>query len=168
MVELFKTYKDIKDWFLKTGLIKEFENLSKEKEKEYYLELIEYRNLIKSSFFEYVKDKIPLKELVERTNDIFLEAKVHPKLKIEKEIYSLDYTIEENDYNKLLAIIAIEVMGLLNSKHVKYLKKCNNHTCSLLFVDTSKNHSRRWCSMETCGNRTKVSRFSKKQKELLN
>lgn len=142
--------------------------MSKEKENKYYLEIIKYRNLIKSSIFDYEKDKILFKRLVERTNNIFLEAKVHPKLKIEKEIYSLDYTIENSDYNTLLAIIAIEVMSLLNSKHVKYLKKCNNHTCSLLFVDTSKNHSRRWCSMETCGNRTKVSRFSKKQKELQN
>lgn len=165
---MFKTYKDIKDWFSEANLVKEFGNLSKEKENEYYLEIIKYRDLIKSSFFEYEKDKTPLKKLVERTNDIFLEAKIHPKLKIEKENYSLDYTIEKNNYNKLLAIIAIEVMGLLNSKYVEYIKKCNNHTCSLLFVDTSKNHSRRWCSMETCGNRTKVNRFSKKQKELSN
>jgi predicted RNA-binding Zn ribbon-like protein len=59
-------------------------------------------------------------------------------------------------------------MKLLSSKYAQYVKRCNNHTCSLLFVDTSKNHSRRWCSMETCGNRIKVSRFSKKQKELHN
>ena len=30
--------------------------------------------------------------------------------------------------------------------------------CGWLFVDTSKNHSRRWCSMETCGNRAKAMR----------
>lgn len=36
------------------------------------------------------------------------------------------------------------------------LKKCANPQCILWFYDTSKNHSRRWCSMEICGNRHKV------------
>lgn len=166
MIELFKTYEDIKDWFIDAKLIKEFENLSKETEDKYYFELIEYRDLIKNSFFEYVKDKTSFENLVEKTNTIFLNAKVHPKLQIEDTNYTLEYDIKEKNCNKLLATIAIEVMNLLNSKDAKYIKRCNNHTCSLLFVDTSKNHSRRWCSMETCGNRKKASRFSKKQKEL--
>lgn len=149
------------------NLIKEFENLSKEKEDQYYFELIEYRDLIKNSFFEYIKDTTPLTKLIEKTNTIFLHSQVHPNLKIENNSYALEYTITNKNTNKLLTIIAIEVMKLLNSKDAKYIKRCNNHTCSLLFVDTSKNHSRRWCSMETCGNRKKASRFSKKQKELL-
>ena len=144
------------------------ENLSKKKRDQYYLELIEYRNLIKNSFFKYVEDKTPFDELVKKTNYIFLKSKVHPKLKIQDENYELEYSIYEKECNRLLVLIAIDVMALLNSKNAKYIKKCNNHTCSLLFVDTSKNHSRRWCSMETCGNRTKVNRFTKRQKELGN
>lgn len=37
------------------------------------------------------------------------------------------------------------------------LRRCANHdTCVLLFLDTSRSHTRRWCSMEACGNRNKV------------
>jgi predicted RNA-binding Zn ribbon-like protein len=37
------------------------------------------------------------------------------------------------------------------------LRRCANHdTCVLLFLDTSRSHTRRWCSMELCGNRSKV------------
>lgn len=141
--------------------------MSKLDEDRYYLELVEYRDLIKNSFFDYIKDKKTMEKLVEKTNNIFLEAKVYPSLKIKEENYFFEYEIKEEKCNKLLVTIAIELMHLLKSKDIQYIKRCNNHTCSLLFIDTSKNHSRRWCSMETCGNRKKASRFSKKQKETL-
>jgi CGNR zinc finger protein/putative stress-induced transcription regulator len=36
------------------------------------------------------------------------------------------------------------------------LKECAGDDCSAVFFDRSKNHSGRWCSMSTCGNRAKV------------
>jgi predicted RNA-binding Zn ribbon-like protein len=36
------------------------------------------------------------------------------------------------------------------------LKECAGEDCSAVFYDRSKNHSGRWCSMSTCGNRAKV------------
>jgi predicted RNA-binding Zn ribbon-like protein len=36
------------------------------------------------------------------------------------------------------------------------LKECAGPNCSSVFFDRSKNHSGRWCSMSTCGNRAKV------------
>lgn len=37
-----------------------------------------------------------------------------------------------------------------------HLKLCADETCRSVFYDRSKNHSGRWCSMSTCGNRAKV------------
>jgi predicted RNA-binding Zn ribbon-like protein len=42
------------------------------------------------------------------------------------------------------------------------IRKCENPECILFFYDTSKNHSRRWCSMDLCGNRAKVSAFRRR------
>ncbi|WP_443691321.1 CGNR zinc finger domain-containing protein [Pseudomonas sp.] len=39
---------------------------------------------------------------------------------------------------------------------VAKIKQCEG--CTWLFIDTSKNHRRRWCSMATCGNRAKAQR----------
>ncbi len=39
------------------------------------------------------------------------------------------------------------------------IRKCEDPKCILWFYDSSKNHSRRWCSMELCGNRAKVAAF---------
>ncbi len=39
------------------------------------------------------------------------------------------------------------------------VRQCGGETCGWLFLDTSKNHSRRWCVMSDCGNVAKVRRF---------
>jgi predicted RNA-binding Zn ribbon-like protein len=164
-VELFKSYEDIQDWFLKAGLLNEFSISKTQKKESHYKELIQYRDLIKKNCFAYVESKHPLNTLIEQTNQIILDNHIHPQIIFKEEHCVVEFTTQKKEYNELLGIIAIEVMNLLNSKNAQYIKKCNNHTCSLLFVDTSKNHSRRWCSMETCGNRSKVSNFSKRSKQ---
>ncbi|WP_072682653.1 CGNR zinc finger domain-containing protein [Arcobacter sp. LA11] len=133
-------------------------------QKKYFDDIVSYRALLKKSFNEYSESENTMNDLVEKTNNILFENKVHPQVRIEDNTYILDFSIKANKYNLFLTLIAIEVAKLLNSKELQYLKKCHNHTCSLLFIDTSKNHSRRWCSMEGCGNRSKVNSFTKRQK----
>jgi predicted RNA-binding Zn ribbon-like protein len=48
---------------------------------------------------------------------------------------------------------------LLTSSDRRYVRECSEKTCRWLFLDRSKNHSRRWCDMRVCGNRSKVRRF---------
>ena len=45
------------------------------------------------------------------------------------------------------------------------LKVCPEETCRVAFYDHSKNRSRRWCSMEVCGNRTKVRSYRQRRLE---
>ncbi|WP_029010501.1 CGNR zinc finger domain-containing protein [Azospirillum halopraeferens] len=56
----------------------------------------------------------------------------------------------------LLTRLAIDFAECLVSGRVKDLRRCARSNCVMLFLDTSKNHSRRWCSMELCGNREKA------------
>ncbi|MER7505014.1 CGNR zinc finger domain-containing protein [Nonomuraea pusilla] len=44
------------------------------------------------------------------------------------------------------------------------VRRCANPECPLWFLDASKNGSRRWCSMEVCGNRAKVGRFNQRHR----
>ncbi len=48
-------------------------------------------------------------------------------------------------------------MELLTSSDLRRVKRCGR--CSWLFLDTTKNRSRRWCSMEGCGTNEKSERF---------
>jgi predicted RNA-binding Zn ribbon-like protein len=47
---------------------------------------------------------------------------------------------------------------LLTSAQLHRVRECAGDTCSWLFIDTSRNHSRRWCDMNDCGNRAKAKR----------
>ena len=46
----------------------------------------------------------------------------------------------------------------------QHLKSCADPTCRSVFFDKSKNHSGRWCSMSTCGNRAKVRAWRERQR----
>ena len=54
--------------------------------------------------------------------------------------------------------LAQAASDLLVSSDAEGIKDCGDPTCRWLFLDTSKNHTRRWCDMKTCGNRMKARR----------
>ena len=57
---------------------------------------------------------------------------------------------------QLLWPVAESACDLLAYGDPSLIKKCENVACVLFFYDTTKNHSRRWCSMSACGNRMKA------------
>lgn len=58
--------------------------------------------------------------------------------------------------------IARDAIDLFAHQPQIRIKQCENPACPLLFVDTSRAQKRRWCSMERCGNMTKVARHRSK------
>lgn len=72
---------------------------------------------------------------------------------------------ELRDPAQLLQPIASGAAELLCEAEPALIKRCANHACILYFYDTSKNHARRWCSMDVCGNRTKVAAHYKRQRD---
>ena len=59
-------------------------------------------------------------------------------------------------------MLAISVGRLLVSDAMCSIRACANPECRWLFLDSSKNHTRRWCDMKICGNRIKARRFKAK------
>ncbi len=60
-------------------------------------------------------------------------------------------------------ILSLHTAALLTSDTLSRLRACGSETCRWLFLDTSKNHTRRWCDMKICGNRMKARRFRSTQ-----
>jgi predicted RNA-binding Zn ribbon-like protein len=66
-----------------------------------------------------------------------------------------------------LGPIARSAADLLTHEHaLEQVGQCHGDNCGWLFVDLSKNQSRRWCDMRDCGNRAKVRKFRRKEKSL--
>ena len=65
-----------------------------------------------------------------------------------------------------LAMIALSAVDLMTSEHYQRVGQCADEDgCGWLFVDTSKNHSRRWCDINDCGNRAKQRRYQKQRQK---
>jgi predicted RNA-binding Zn ribbon-like protein len=60
-------------------------------------------------------------------------------------------------------LLAQSTADLLLSEDASRIRSCASDTCRWLFLDTSKNHTRRWCDMKVCGNRMKARRFHARQ-----
>ena len=53
---------------------------------------------------------------------------------------------------------------LLTSEERRRVHGCEDPVCGWLFLDTSKNRSRHWCSMKGCGSRAKAKRYYQRQR----
>jgi predicted RNA-binding Zn ribbon-like protein len=69
------------------------------------------------------------------------------------------------DFKAPLWPIARSAADLLASEQLPFVRACASSTCQWLFLDTSKNHRRRWCDMTKCGNRAKFRRFYSRRKK---
>jgi predicted RNA-binding Zn ribbon-like protein len=69
-----------------------------------------------------------------------------------------------SDFDALLWQIARSAADLLASEQLSFVRACSSKECEWFFLDTSKNHHRRWCDMKRCGNRAKVRKFYARNK----
>ena len=70
--------------------------------------------------------------------------------------------VQSDDFTHILAPIALAAAELLTSNQLQWVHQCPN--CGWLFLDTSRNHSRRWCSMDFCGSQVKSRRQYERRK----
>lgn len=69
----------------------------------------------------------------------------------------------EDDLNRVLWEIGRAAGRLVLSPRLSRIRACAAGDCGWWFVDDTKNHSRRWCDMKSCGNREKIRRFRSRQ-----
>jgi predicted RNA-binding Zn ribbon-like protein len=91
-------------------------------------------------------------------NDALSSAMSRARLVRTESGFAWNWAREEGALDQMLWPIARSAAELLTSDELDSVRECANDTCGWLFVDTSKNHSRRWCSMSDCGNRAKARR----------
>ncbi|WP_028937753.1 CGNR zinc finger domain-containing protein [Pseudonocardia spinosispora] len=65
-----------------------------------------------------------------------------------------------------LGVIAADAISIIAGERDGRLALCGSPTCQAAFFDTSQSRTRRWCDMNTCGNREKKARFNANRSKL--
>jgi len=73
--------------------------------------------------------------------------------------WTMSWESRAGEAEKIFYAIVKSAAELVATGRWRAVRECASDTCTWMFLDTSKNHSRRWCEMARCGNRDKVHRF---------
>jgi predicted RNA-binding Zn ribbon-like protein len=96
---------------------------------------------------------------LELLNNALAEAHHHLRLVSARNEFDWEWADKPQDLQQMLWPIVRSAADLLTSDRRWKLGQCaDDRGCGWLFLDTSKNRSRRWCDMEDCGNRAKARR----------
>jgi predicted RNA-binding Zn ribbon-like protein len=94
-------------------------------------------------------DVTPLNDLLAVDNS-FLRVEAGGGRLLSRRVYRWESPAE------LLQPIAAAAADLICNQDFRLIRSCAGSACMLMFLDRTKAHARRWCSMAVCGNRAKA------------
>jgi len=119
----------------------------------------ELREAAAEIFYSAVDDRTPEASQIKIVERAFKEAREHQRLVWSGSQLVWEWPASAWEPALPLWILAVSIARLLLSDQMRLLRACEKPDCRWLFLDTSKNHTRRWCDMKICGNRMKARRF---------
>jgi predicted RNA-binding Zn ribbon-like protein len=127
--------------------------------KQFFSDLKEFRHTLREMVETIVKMKAVKPSTIKLiNNNLSLGYGYHELVKTESGFEKRFRTNFEKP-QELLIPIAESAADLISIGNPKNIRNCEGPTCILYFYDTTKNHRRRWCSMNACGNRAKAAAF---------
>lgn len=173
-MDLIGDYAALVRWAHKHGILDDDESArleptgSKEIEKMFTVEATqkarELRRVIYEIFSALAHDRTPVPAYLRTLNESVNEGLRHAEIRATVDGFAWAWR-HDYDLNCVWWPIARSAASLLTSPELKRLRQCNGHNCTFLFMDRSKNRSRRWCEMEVCGNRAKSRRHYARKAE---
>jgi predicted RNA-binding Zn ribbon-like protein len=119
---------------------------------------LDLREAAAEIFYVIVDERIPPKGAIKKLDRQLRIAQANRMLNWTNLGLELTW-INEADPHLPLWLLTQSAADLLTSAAAQSIRACADPGCRWLFLDTSKNHSRRWCDMKICGNRMKARRF---------
>jgi len=162
-------YRDLVLWSRHTGVLTDREvrglfRLAKERPDKagtIFRRAIATRETIYRIFAGLAQGHTPKADDLTALHSAWLDAMTHSSLFETSDGFHLDWA-GGSSLERVLWPITNSAIQLLTSDGLQRIKQC--HGCDWLFVDRSRNHMRRWCSMDACGNRTKMRRRHARRK----
>mgnify|MGYP001826298798 CR=1 FL=1 len=174
--EYLNTYHDLVAWSRRVGTITDDEAKtlshraagSPAEAKSAHKRGIELREVIYRIFTIGLEGQFPAREDLAVFNDYLAKTMMRSQIVKTQDGFFWDMTGNKAEFDWILCPVIRSAADLLVSEEFRRVKKCADPICGWLFLDISRNRSRRWCDMRDCGNRAKASRFYKKRKEQTN
>ena len=128
---------------------------------------IKLRELIYRLFVAIATGEPPKAADLRALQTIHINALRHAELRPNRDGFTWQWSEDTDDLERIGWLLAQSAIELLTSPQVGRVKMCASPDgCGWLFLDTSKNGSRRWCSMEVCGSRAKMRRlYARRRKQ---
>lgn len=164
------TYSNLADWAVKVGALSTSQGKRLRKQAEQddanawdtLQKALSLRELLYRLFAKLAKRSTPAQEDMSAFVKLYADAISHGKFVKQADHFTVEWKLDEKLDALLWTLIYSSGQLLLSEKLVR-VKECPN--CGWLFIDTSKNQNRRWCSMNTCGVRDKMHRYHHKKRD---
>lgn len=115
------------------------------------------------SVFAAAADQQPVDQTaLDYLNAEFAHAMSHARVAAVEDGFVWGWNGVADHLDSVLWAVVRDAAELLISPDLERVRACRTEDCGWLFLDVSKNRSRRWCSMDGCGNRTKQRRHQVK------
>ncbi len=124
----------------------------------------ELREAAADVLYASLEDRTPPPRSLHLLEEMFKETRRHQHLAWDRFRLRWDWPTAAADAELPVWLLSSSVARLLLSEDMHRLRACEDPECRWLFLDTSKNHTRRWCDMKICGNRMKARRFKAQHK----
>jgi predicted RNA-binding Zn ribbon-like protein len=127
---------------------------------------VELREALAAVFYRWIDGGKPVGAPLETIEGHFHAAAQRRRLTAAESHLDWSWSGAEQRAELPLWKLAQSACDLLLSSDAERVKDCGDPTCRWLFLDLSKNHTRRWCDMKTCGNRMKARRHQARLQEM--
>ena len=173
-VEELNTYADLLTWSENTGLLTEqqTEHLRRlsVRQPEAAEAVLAKAHATREAIYHLLSAQVHGNNAdeadVSTLNSALAEALSHARLSLTTEGFAWDWAGEQPPaLDQMLWPVVHSAVHLLTSPDLNRVGQCaDDRGCGWLFLDTTKNRSRRWCDMRDCGNRAKARRHYARRK----
>jgi predicted RNA-binding Zn ribbon-like protein len=168
-VDLLETFSDLVTWLVEMRLLNRTEAKQAEQKwggkpevRQTLDQAREFRTVLREMVERIAAGKPVPSVAIEAINRMLRYRVGYPQLAGRSGNFERKFRAESQEANLLLGLLAESASDLLCTCELSLIKKCQNPACVLFFYDTTKNHTRHWCSMSICGNRSKVAAHHRK------
>jgi predicted RNA-binding Zn ribbon-like protein len=168
--EHFNTYGDVIAWAEVRGVVTKTEAARLKREaaadpdtaRAAFRRAIKLREALYQVFLRRTAGKAPAADDLATLNRFVTDTYRAARLAVDGDRVVLDTGSVAADLELPFASVVRSAVDLLTGDQAPLVGRCADETCGWLFLDTTRNRTRRWCVMKDCGNRAKVRRFRRR------